>query len=98
MPDDFAKLFRHPEYGQVLVTLSRGDGDGDYGMEICIRMADRHDLVPEVTFKYPDDDDGLRRAEAKFDETDEAIALGIADRAVAQLDELVRAAEMEDPQ
>ena len=75
MPQDFAKLFRHPTHGQVLVTLDRGDD----GMEICIRITGCHGVASEIHYKFEDDAEGVRLAEAEFNATDKAKAFHVAD-------------------
>lgn len=80
--DDFAKLFRADDTGQVLVVLD----EGDEGPEIQISFKPNGLGVCCMKLGFKDSDSGRERAEATFrDKVDEEFALSTVRKSLANL-------------
>lgn len=80
--DDFAKLFRADDTGQVLVVLD----EGDEGPEIQISFKPKGLGVCCMKLGFKDSDSGWERAEATFrDKVDEEFALSTVRKSLANL-------------
>ena len=77
--DDFAKLFRNEEVGQVLVMLDTGDE----GPEVQFHLKPKGLGVCVIKLGFPDTDDGWEMAEEAFSKVTEEKALGIARKAIS---------------
>lgn len=79
--DDFAKLFRADDTGQVLVVLD----EGDEGPEIRISFKPKGLGVCSLKIGFKDTDAGWERAEATFrDKVDEGFALDTVRKSLAE--------------
>lgn len=80
--DDFAKLFRADDTGQVLVVLD----EGDEGPEIRISFKPNGFGVCSMKLSFKDSDAGWEKAETTFrDKVDEEFALSTARKTMADL-------------
>ena len=77
--DDFAKLFRNEEVGQVLVMLDTGDE----GPEVQFHLKPKGLGVCVIKLGFPDTDGGWECAEEAFASVDQEKAFTIARDALA---------------
>lgn len=78
--DDFAKLFRADDTGQVLVVLD----EGDEGPEIQISFKPNGLGVCSMNLKFNDSDEGWQKAEHAFSKIDSDAALGLARKTLSE--------------
>lgn len=78
--DDFAKLFRADDTGQVLVVLD----EGDEGPEIQISFKPKGLGVCCMKLKFNDSDEGWQKAEHAFSKIDSDAALGLARKTLSE--------------
>ena len=71
---DFAKLFRDPTMGQILVTTGRSaDGDDTYEVRFSFQPPDLG--VCHMAMKWPDNEEGWSLADEYFDRINETLAI-----------------------
>lgn len=78
--EDFAKLFRADDTGQVLVVLD----EGDEGPEIAISFKPDGLGVCSMKLNFKDSDEGWQAAEAAFSKIDSDAALGIVRKTLSE--------------
>lgn len=78
--DDFAKLFRADDTGQVLVVLD----EGDEGPEIAISFKPEGLGVCSVKLNFKDSDEGWQKAEHEFSKIDSDAALGLVRKTLSE--------------
>ena len=71
----FAKLFEHPEHGQILVKLDQGTDGTEAEVRFYVEPPNLGVCSCASGF---DGDDAWERAEAMFNDMDEAKALAVA--------------------
>lgn len=82
---DFAKLFRHPTIGQVLVMRQSGDD----GPELRVFVHPPGLDVCSIALGFSDDDAGYEKADAAMECVDESRAYKMAESVMEQISDLV---------
>jgi len=87
MNQDFAKMFRHPDVGQILVQRDY-DHENERPILSLTFWFEKAEGYATVTLGYQDSDDGLEKRDKSFDSFNE-------EKAIDQVNRFIRAGEME---
>jgi len=93
MSKDFARLYNHPEYGQVLVLLKSDEENNPSlsfmvvppGLDVCC-----------ASFSWKDNDEGWKYARESFEDVDEEAAFETAQMVIEGASQLAEEAKKGD--
>lgn len=80
MATQFAKLFQHDKYGQILITR-KSDDTGDPAVAVAINPGSPLDVC-EACISFPDDDKGHEKRQGVFDSIDSVMAEELVERLI----------------